>query len=274
MAHTYPGVDEPSSIIPVSPTAGYGVFPLPTVTDDQDNRDAASANLAAEADTDRINFLAWRMLNIIEGGIYGFAATVSTLNAWIFRGSATFRSGASLHMDSGSTTLQYGDEIIKSGGTITADSGSTVTTNGSLAVNGNTVIGSTASVLRNCFERRTGTGAWNGSRVQTGSNATVPAFDASAADATRCPSLTASRDYTLIDPGGSTAMGVEHTFERTIAGSNAFDWNIVDGPSNITLAKLQSGTNTRAFVKVRWNGANWYADSWGLYNGANSYVTL
>jgi hypothetical protein len=274
MAHTYPGVDEPSSIIPGSPTAGYGVFPLPTVTDDQDNRDAASANLAAEADTDRINFLAWRMLNIIEGGVYGFTAVVSTLNAWIFRGSATFRTGAVLHMDSGSSTLQYGDEIIKSGGTLTADSGSAVTTNGALAVNGNTVIGPTAAVLRNCFERRTGAGAWNGSRVQTGTNTSVAAFDASAADATRCPVLTATRTYTLIDPGGSTAMGVEHTFERTIVGTNAFDLLLSDAASGLPIGRLAGNTDTHSFIKVRWSGSAWYPDSWGLYAGANPYVTV
>jgi hypothetical protein len=274
MAHTYPGVDEPSSIIPVSPTAGYGVFPLPTVTDDQDNRDAASANLAAEADTDRINFLVWRMLNIIEGGVYGFVAVISTLNAWIFRGSATFRTGAVLHMDSGSSTLQYGDEIVKSGGTLTTDSGSTLTTNGALAINANTVIGPTAAVLRNCFERRTGAGAWNGARVQTGANANVTAFDASAADATRCPVFSASRTYTLIDPGGSTAMGVVHTFERSISGSNAFQLLIVDGPSSVPIALLDGHTDSRAFVKVRWSGAAWYAESWGIYTGANTYVTL
>lgn len=274
MSHTYPGVDDPSAIIPGSPTAGYGVFPLPTVTDDQDNRDAASANLAAEADTDRINFLAWRMINIIEGGIYNFVAVISTLNAWIFRGSATFRTGAVLHMDSGSSTLQYGAEIVKSGGTLTTDSGSTTTTNGSLAINANTVIGSTAAVLRQCFERRTGAGAWNGSRVQTGPNASVASFDASAADATRIPVLTAARTYTLIDPGGSTAMGVEHTFERTITGANAFDLILSDGPSGLPVGKLAGHTDTRAFIKVRWDGAAWYADSWNLYSGANVYVTV
>ena len=258
MAHPYLGVDEPSAIIPGSPTFGYGAFPTPTVTDDQDDRDAASADLGVEADTDRTNFLAWRMINIIEGGVYLFTSLISTFNNWLFRGAVDFYAGTK----------------IKSTGTLTTEVGSTTTINGALAVNGNTVISSTAAVLRNTFERRTGAAAWNGSRFQVGPNANVASFDASAADATRCPALTANRDYILIDPGGSTAMGVTHTFERSISGSNTFDWNIVDGPSNITLARLQGGSNTRAFVKVRWNGANWYADGFGLYNGSNSFITL
>lgn len=233
MAHTYLGVDEPSAIIPGSPTFGYGVFPIPTVTDDQDDRDAASANLAAEADTDRSNFLAWRMINIIEGGIYVFTALISTFNNWLFRGAVDF----------------FAATKIKSTGSLTTD--------GPVTINANTVISPTAAVLRQCFERRTGAGAWNGARVQTGANADVNPFDASAADTTRIPALTASRTYNIIDPGGATAMGVTHTFERAIVGTNGFDLLLNDAANSVFIAVLTNGTNKRLSMTIQWTGSAW-----------------
>ena len=91
MAHTYDGVDPPGSpIIPTSPTANKGVWPTAQLTDDADERDAASAMQGIEAAHDKGNFLAWRMINIIEGGTYGFTSAISLSNAM------TLKNGLSL----------------------------------------------------------------------------------------------------------------------------------------------------------------------------------
>lgn len=86
MAHNNYGTNDPAAILPTNPTAGYGEYPGATITDDEDPRDAATAMSGIEANLDRNNFLAWRMINIIEGGIYAFTALIDIANKWTIRG--------------------------------------------------------------------------------------------------------------------------------------------------------------------------------------------
>ena len=60
MAHTFLGIDSFSST-PAS--SGHGVWTDGTSTDDNDARDAASANLNAEAALNRFNWCRWHMIN-------------------------------------------------------------------------------------------------------------------------------------------------------------------------------------------------------------------
>jgi hypothetical protein len=85
--HLYYGVDPcpHPSVIPTSPAASKGVWPVPIVADDEEEIDAASMMSAIEANTDRSNFLGWRMINIVDGGVYAFTPAVDLSNVWKFR---------------------------------------------------------------------------------------------------------------------------------------------------------------------------------------------
>lgn len=138
MAHYYVGVDAPGSpVIPLVVTPGKGVWPAAQLTDDQDDRDAASANLGAEASHDKTNFLAWRMINIIEGGTYAYTSSITIRNAFTFTGpnvvwgasaSWAFWAPASVALDA---TFYVGDPSGFAGaGHIVVKDGSDITVNG------------------------------------------------------------------------------------------------------------------------------------------------
>jgi hypothetical protein len=67
MAHVYSGINAPGSVL--NP-ATFGVWSNATVTDDGDDRDAASAMAAAECALDRTNWLYHRTIDIISGGTF------------------------------------------------------------------------------------------------------------------------------------------------------------------------------------------------------------
>lgn len=90
----YPGTD-PVTIIPGTLTPGYGLWPTPQEAQGGDRRQAAQLMAGMESNTDRDNFLAWRvcLLNPIEGSPQvnaTFTSAIWTKNAWKFIGSATF----------------------------------------------------------------------------------------------------------------------------------------------------------------------------------------
>jgi hypothetical protein len=121
MAHNSFGVDDPVAIIPVSPTPGYGEYPGAEIADDGDDRDAASAMMPSEALLDRTNFLAWRMINIIEGGVYAFTSLIDIANRWTMRGRikllgtlAWFGHRAPIHINGANAifTVTNGDTFV------------------------------------------------------------------------------------------------------------------------------------------------------------------
>lgn len=116
MAHYYYGTDDPAAIIPTSPTPGYGEFPGAELADDEDDRTAANAMAGIEADTDRTNFLAWRMINIIDGCLLAFTALIDIANRWTFRGRLAlfgvlgwFAHRAPVHVSGANATFTFTD---------------------------------------------------------------------------------------------------------------------------------------------------------------------
>lgn len=89
MSHTFAGIDPFTAPAYLS---GYGEWLDGTSPDDNDKRTAALAAVAAEAALNRTNWLAWRTINIVDGGTYTFTAPVSVRNAWSFTGTALFSS--------------------------------------------------------------------------------------------------------------------------------------------------------------------------------------
>lgn len=116
MSHNGYGTDDPNAIIPGSPTAGYGEYPGAVVADDEDDRTAANAMAGVEALLDRTNFLAWRMLNIIEGGVYAFTAAIqwanplTTLARIVHSGVAAWTAHrAAIHVSGADATFTFTD---------------------------------------------------------------------------------------------------------------------------------------------------------------------
>ncbi|MFT3773019.1 MAG: hypothetical protein QM820_47150 [Minicystis sp.] len=93
MAHTYYGIDPIST--PVA-NPGFGSWTGGTSTDDGDKRDAASANLNAEAALNRSNWLGWRTINIVDGGTYSYTPGITLANVFTWNGFHTFRNGVTI----------------------------------------------------------------------------------------------------------------------------------------------------------------------------------
>jgi hypothetical protein len=113
MSHPFQGIDPFSS---TAPNPGYGQWTDGISTDDGDNRDAASANLNAEAAHNRTNWLRYRMINQLEGGIYVSTQPIilqnpwKTLNRFERVGTAAWEAQrAPLHINSGGGNLTCTD---------------------------------------------------------------------------------------------------------------------------------------------------------------------
>lgn len=138
MPHTYDGVNPLGApIIPSSPTSGKGQWPDASVVDDGDERDAATAMAAVEAAIDRTNFIAWRMVNVIEGSTHAYTSTITLANVMVWNGAATHNAGS---IWQNNATLQIGTAsaaaalLVKS--TSTAQVDGTCTLNGPTTING------------------------------------------------------------------------------------------------------------------------------------------
>lgn len=121
----FPGTDSPAAIIPGSPVAGKGSWPgAIQIPDDNDKRDAANAEVGMEGLTDRSNFLAWRMINIVDGGTYAFTTAISLRNPWTVN-AATFTiasaAGTAKINFTGADSRIEGAALLR--GTITQDTG-------------------------------------------------------------------------------------------------------------------------------------------------------
>jgi hypothetical protein len=116
MAHNYVGADDPASIVPAIPIAGHGVFPIAEVTDDQDDRDAGSAMAGIEANADKINWLVWRMINIVDGAITNYGTSIGISNPWTTLGrfvrsgvAAWMADRAPIHISGANATFTFTD---------------------------------------------------------------------------------------------------------------------------------------------------------------------
>lgn len=97
MAAPYDGQDP---IVPNAYIAGKGFWIVPNVAEDSEDRDAANFGIGVEGVIDRTNWLAWRMVNGLEGGTYGgdivwngtqtFNDTVTVNGDATFKGTSTF----------------------------------------------------------------------------------------------------------------------------------------------------------------------------------------
>jgi hypothetical protein len=124
VAHNYVGADDPAAIVPAIPIAGKGVFPIAEVTDDQDDRDAGSAMAGIEANADKINWLVWRMINIVDGATTAFTTAIQISNPWTTLGrfvlsgvNAWMAHRAAIHVSGADATftLTDGDTFVVDG---------------------------------------------------------------------------------------------------------------------------------------------------------------
>jgi hypothetical protein len=173
MAHTYAGLDP---FTPPSYTSGKGRFISGTATDDGDKRTAALAMILAQACMDSLQWVAWRTINIIEGGSYS-NATLTFSGGWVFQGTTTINSGGVLAIAStGGATMAAGSSFVitsdsghhtgitvtGTGGFLTAPEGNFTVDNISTANVGALNVGST---VRTGVESPNGTGAYRNERI-------------------------------------------------------------------------------------------------------------
>jgi hypothetical protein len=130
--HPYPGIDDANAVIPGSPAAGYGAWPgTIQIPDDADKRDAANAEVGMEALTDRSNYLAWRSINIVDGGSYTFTTPLSLRNPWTVDATTltiASANGTSKIRFTGSDSRIEGAALLR--GTITQDTGGDICPHG------------------------------------------------------------------------------------------------------------------------------------------------
>jgi hypothetical protein len=222
MAHNYNGVNAPGApTIPTSPTAGKGVWPAAQLVDDGDDRDAGGAMAGIEAGHDKANFLAWRMLNIIEGGTYTYTALLTIRNDVDWNGEHTFNNGVLI--DTASVFL------------CNRPAGFTNTVNIGLTGGPGCTINSPATLNDLIDATQTGPFVKSGNAAVTkGRKKTLPAggggFTASEADFWEVPVLAAGRTWTpAVESGEFT-----YTVQQADPTSQAFDGTVLITGHNVT----------------------------------------
>jgi hypothetical protein len=73
-------LDGRERVLPASPVANTGVWSTAEVGDGGDPRSAANYFDAVEAALDRLNYLAWREIDIVDGGTWTFRDIVTSFN--------------------------------------------------------------------------------------------------------------------------------------------------------------------------------------------------
>ena len=113
MATNYTGRDP---FTPPAYLAPYGHFISGLAADDGDKDDAAHLMALAMAALDSIQWLAWRTINIVDGGSYNFTPGITIKNAWTFTGVTSVQNftGLSVNFDTamhlyGGNTFFVGD---------------------------------------------------------------------------------------------------------------------------------------------------------------------
>lgn len=87
----YPGIAPP----PPPPTPnGYGVWPTPDCATGGDDRSAQNLMTAVQGVTNRSNWLWWRTLDHVSGGVYTFTATITLKNTYVWNGGTVRITGA------------------------------------------------------------------------------------------------------------------------------------------------------------------------------------
>jgi hypothetical protein len=65
---------------------------------------------------------------------------------------------------------------------------------------------------------------------------------------------------------------VEHTIKRRFAGS-VNKLLIVDANGSTNVGEM-GGSVAEQSITFAWNGTSWFAKTWGVYQGANGWVTI
>ena len=118
----YPGQDDYSGEVGAY-IAGKGYWVIPNIAEDSDDRDAASAMIAAEGALDRTTWIGWRMVNGLEGGEYPGAITwnsAHTFEATIY-GLNLYLSSQPAKDEDPAPNVLHATNIVKAWGYITTD---------------------------------------------------------------------------------------------------------------------------------------------------------
>lgn len=151
----------------------HGWWPGPLVAQGNDPRSAANLMAAAEANTDRLNWLGWRALDVVGGGTYAWTAGLTLSNIFVFNGDVSLL-GPSNNV-AGNAVLNIGLMVLGS------------PTVGTLQFNGDTASFITGIVGSNGFTITSTT--TNTAALTLNGNGTGPALNAIASGSPDAPSV-------------------------------------------------------------------------------------
>jgi len=132
--HTYAGINaltltgtaSANGTLPATLTANTGVWSTGQVADGGDPRSAANLFVAVEAAIDRSNFLAWRNINIVEGGAYTWTSAISLANQFGWNGNHAFNAGVGFNAGvtfNGATATTFNTNVQLAGTSATVEAG-------------------------------------------------------------------------------------------------------------------------------------------------------
>ena len=213
--HNYSGYDSAGLSIGAY-IAGKGYWVTPNVTDDSDDRDAANYSVGVEAVADRTVWIAWRMVNGLEGGTY--AGTMVWTGTHTFQGNNAF-SGHNTF--SGVTEFTNASPVVFSH-SLTASAGTSTFTgiqcNGTLNVTAGVVFPSGCVVQIADKIIHTGTAGYEELRgaTQGTGDLTINPWEQYL---WICPTLGTPRTWTLNHPPGNAIVETTVIFPAPSAGN-------------------------------------------------------
>lgn len=254
MAHTFLGIDSFSST-PAS--SGHGVWTDGTSTDDNDARDAASANLNAEAAINRSNWCRWHMINWIDGGTYTATTTISTANNWRFSGNNAIVGGGDLAV--GLSGLGGGTISVGAFGAVQVGDGGFVNVTASTTFGGVNFTGTKTYIGGIPFlhgELIMGIASINGLQGNIGygfaTGRSTTGTQPVTADHILAPQPGVLITWTLGAPSfGGPARNRRLVLSR-ISGASDPGGIIINNVHGVQIAKLNQGTNVEGHLILEW----------------------
>lgn len=256
MTHPFTGIDPITTPTAVS---GYGQWTNGTSTDDFDERDAALANLNAEAAHNKCQWLAHRTPDWISGGTQpvGGSVTFEQLGAydsmiwsklyWKFTGGVTV-SGMWLEVIGAGRLYVKSSSSIEIGSDTTVRDGSISTKNGAVFTQGGPQI-------------ENGQWGYRVPRKATGPSTTTTLTNPAQYSHIWAPTgLTGSTiTWTFpapVDSAGVTlpSFGLE-IFKKVAPG---VEIDLKDGPSGVVSGTKILNLAAMQIIFARWDGSNWY----------------
>lgn len=231
----YPGTD--ATGLPINAyIAGKGYWLVPDLADDNDDRDAASYEVGVQGFADRTVWIAWRMVNGLEGNTVG---TPYPGNLW-WSGAHT-HSGA---MVLGSTLAVTGNVTCTNALTV----GGNFTANGAGIFNDPVVFTDKVTHQGNL--------AFRALRRTTAANATPTTIDAWKMDLLEVPDLSADTVYTLAHPPADEV--IELTVKWS-AQTGTKRLELKDGATSLVVidSSCRQADGTVATLRAVYTGTRW-----------------